>query len=116
MTTKELTSLTENANEVWRDILSITESPESPLPPGWTDPFVRIASSFDLKDSSEKSLRNAREYVADNLALTRLDLSIHAKWGEKVYHYNSLKIPFSEIIGLSILAERIDQALGKSAL
>src|ERR1700722_10558551 len=116
MTTEELTSLTENANDVWRTILSVTEAPESPLPPGWTDPFIRIASSFDLKDSSEKSLRKACEYVADNLALTRLDLSIHAKWGEKFYHYNSLRIPYSEIIGLSILAERIDHVLGKSAL
>lgn len=111
MTAEILASLTENANDVWREILSITESPERSLPPGWIDPFIRIASSFDLKDSSEKNLRQAREYVTDNLALTRLDLSIHAKWGEKVYHYNSLKTPVSEVIGLSILAERIDQVL-----
>jgi hypothetical protein len=116
METEELASLIENANDQWREILSVTESPESPLPPGWIDPFIRIASSFDLKNSSEVNLRTAREYVADNLALTCLDLSIHAKWGEKFYHYNSLKIPFSEIVGLSILAERIDHALGKSAL
>lgn len=111
MITDELKSLIADANDVWREILTITELTESPLPAGWVDPFVRIASSFDLKDSTEKNLRTAREYVADNLALTRLDLSIHTKWGEKVYHYNSLKTPFSEVIGLSILAERIDQAL-----
>ena len=116
METEELASLIENANDLWREILSVTESPESPLRPGWIDPLIRIASSFDLKNSSEVNLRTAREYIADNLALTRLDLSIHAKWGEKFYHYNSLKIPFSEIVGLSILAERIDHALGKSAL
>ena len=116
MLTGELNSLIADANDVWREILNITESLESPLPPRWADPFIRIASGFDLKDSSGRNLKNAREYVADNLALTRLDLSIHAKWGERFYHYNSLKIPYSEIIGLSILAERIDHALGQSAL
>ena len=111
MEPEDLISLTKKAGKVWRKILSLTEPTKSPLPDGWLDPFIRIASSFDLKDQSEANLRTARDYVADNLALARLDLSIHAKWGEKVYHYNSLKTPFSEVIGLSILAERIDQAL-----
>ena len=32
METEELASLIENANDLWREILSVTESPESPLP------------------------------------------------------------------------------------
>ena len=54
METEELASLIKNANDLWREILSVTESPDSPLPPGWIDPFIRIASRNSITTTVSK--------------------------------------------------------------